>query len=74
MSINLEGEITEFYVTADGKSHGFLRRANGEIETFDAPGAGSVGTFPKEINDRGEIVGYYEDGNSILHSFVRSRR
>jgi len=73
VSINLHGEITGFYVTADGKSHGFVRSAMGDIDTFDAPGAGSAGTFPKGINDRGEIVGYYEDGNFVIHGFVRSK-
>ncbi len=74
MAINLKGQITGFYATVDGINHGFLRTANGNIETFDIPGAGNGGTFSKDINDHGQIVGYYQDANFVLHGFVRSPR
>jgi len=44
--------------------------------TFDAPGAGKdagQGTSPQAINDQGEIAGYYKDGASAVHGFVRHR-
>ena len=37
--------------------------------TFDPPG--SVETIPNSMNSRGEITGYYFDGN-IFHGFLRS--
>jgi uncharacterized membrane protein len=42
-----------------GSVHGFIRQPNGRITTFDVP-------FPYlhdigDINDRGQIVGYYDD-------------
>jgi hypothetical protein len=42
-----------------GSVHGFIRRANGRITTFDVP-------FPYlhdigDVNDRGQIVDYYDD-------------
>jgi hypothetical protein len=46
----------------------------GNIITFDAPGSGKdagQGTSPQGINDDGEIVGYYKDGASVVHGFVR---
>ena len=50
------------------------------IVTFNAPGAGTTpgvvplfqGTFPYQVNDRGYIGGNYEDGNSVLHGFLRT--
>jgi hypothetical protein len=45
------------------------------IVTFDVPGAGTgtnQGTYPRGINPMGAITGYYVDGNSIAHGFVRS--
>jgi len=72
-SINFWGEIAGFYVTADGKSHGFLRRANGNFDVFDVPGASGSGTFPREINDLGVIAGFYEDASSVVHGFIRTR-
>jgi hypothetical protein len=45
-----------------------------KIITFDAPGAGKdagQGTSPQGINDAGEIAGYYKDGASVVHGFVR---
>jgi hypothetical protein len=56
--------------------HGFVRRADGDIGTFDAPGAGTgafQGTFAASINAEGEITGYTVDGNNVSHGFLRSR-
>jgi predicted membrane protein len=41
---------------------------------FDAPGAGGradAGTFPQQINESGEIVGWLYDANLIAHAFIR---
>ena len=82
-AINDAGMITGDYLvcTANGSScafNGFVRAPNGSIVTFSAPGAGGdassfQGTFPQSINDRGEIVGYYLDGNDVSHGFLRGR-
>jgi len=73
-SINFWGEITGSYTTSFGVNHGFLREPNGNIITFDVPGASADGTFAKEINDLGIIVGYYMDTNLLVHGFVRTRK
>lgn len=57
------------------------RTDNPRIITFDAPGAGTVpgqtplpqGTFPYQVNDRGEIGGNYQDAKNVLHGFLRTR-
>ncbi len=51
-------------------AHGFLRRANGAITTFDIPD--SVLAFPASISDAGVIAGSYYDENFVAHSFLRS--
>jgi hypothetical protein len=71
--MNLEGQITGYYATADGRYHGFLRRRTGIIESFEIPAANN-GIFPRDINDLGQIVGYYQDANFVLHGFLRSAR
>lgn len=71
-SINNDDAVTGFYIKDGlGTSHGFVRSADGTIETFDAPGAGSGGTLPAQINAKGEIVGAFFDENLILHGFLR---
>jgi len=43
--------------------------------TFNPPGAGTAagqGTFPQQNLNSGVIVGYYIDGNSVAHGFIRS--
>jgi hypothetical protein len=55
------------------------QNANSEIITFDVPGEMSVagsfdGTFPESINDAGAVAGYYLDGNTLYHGFLRSPR
>ncbi|MCY7345053.1 MAG: DUF3466 family protein [Pyrinomonadaceae bacterium] len=40
------------------------------VATFDYPGAGNS-TTPLDINERGEIVGYYVDANNVRRGFLR---
>lgn len=43
----------------DRSFHGFLRDRRGRFATLDVPGA--RGTAASEINDRGQVVGFYSD-------------
>jgi len=76
--INVFGEKTGFYYDSNTNQHGFLRKAGGEIVTFDAPNVGYpssfTGTQPTGINNEGNIVGYYTDAAGGAHGFVRSVR
>jgi len=45
--------------------------AQGEIVSFDAPGAGTGGTNPFSISPSGEAMGSYLDSNFVFHGFVR---
>ena len=40
------------------------------ITTFDYPGAGNS-TFPQKINERGDVVGIYDDPSGASRGFVR---
>jgi hypothetical protein len=77
-SINPSGEVTGYYYDANNSQasgvSGFLRHENGEIIKFDAPDAAPAnfgGTFAVSINPAGEITGYYNDVNNVIHGFVR---
>jgi hypothetical protein len=78
-AINDRGETTGSYYDASCNSHGFLRKADGTIVTFDAPNVGYPagtlypGTAPTGINDEGDIVGSYTDAAGATHGFVRWR-
>jgi hypothetical protein len=50
-------------------SHGFVRRADGTLITFDPPEAFQTQAF--SINSRGTITGFYVDANNRQHGFVR---
>lgn len=69
-AINDLGVITGFYGDTSGAFHGFVRNAEGEISTFDAPG-GAGATFALSINVWGTITGYSFDGTGTGHGFVR---
>lgn len=72
VSINENGDVTGYFADANNVSHGFLRRKNGAMATFDVPGASTQqGTFPRSINNDGKIAGYYFDLNSVRHGFLR---
>ena len=68
---NLQGEITGYWVDSNGVGHGFVRHVNGNIVSFDAPGAGPM-TQGEAINIEGYIVGGYVDSNNVGHGFLRA--
>ena len=80
--INASGTIVGDFSNNAGGVHGFLRKADGSIAVFDAPGAnpspgypclyGLGGTCPTAVNDRGQIVDNVGDVNSAFHGFVRA--
>lgn len=70
------GEIVGFYTDANVVPHGFLRTPEGQIVSFDAPGAGlgaglDEGTIPVAVNDQGVIVGELLDPSLLFHAFIR---
>ena len=53
---------------------GFVREADGTLNTFDAPAAGTgaeQGTGPLSIGAEGVIAGWYIDANNGYHGFLR---
>jgi len=70
-SINAKGDVTGYYVDGTG-AHGFVRKHDGTIVTFD-PKA-SVSTVPSSINSAGVITGDYSRNSQrpIYHGFVRA--
>jgi hypothetical protein len=76
-SVNLFAAVTGYDLDANNVYHGFLRKPDGSIVVFDAPGADTTegdfnGTFPAGINDAGLIAGYYIDASNVGHGFLRS--
>jgi probable HAF family extracellular repeat protein len=51
--------------------HGFLRKPSGAVITVDVPGASATGAFG--INNRGAVVGTYEDSRGKGHGFLLRR-
>jgi VCBS repeat-containing protein len=62
--INDGGDVVGSYNNA----HGFLYH-NGTYTTIDAP-LGVNGTIAADINDSGQIVGWYTDASNKAHGFV----
>ena len=69
------GVVTGSYMDASGLAHGFVRAADGVLNSFDAPGA-SVGegfyqgTMASNINPSGVIAGGYTDAASLSHGYL----
>jgi hypothetical protein len=73
---NAEGWVVGSYTDKNVVAHGFLRSADGQFISFDAPEAGLVhemddGTFPFSINDLGVVAGTVQDSGNVFHGFVR---
>jgi len=62
VSMNSAGTIAGGFVTAERRSHPFIRARNGTITTFDVDGAQV--TFVNDINSAGTITGSYAEVNT----------
>jgi len=70
------GTVVGYYNDANDVSHCFIRTPNGEMTTFDAPGADTnpadhAGSQLNGISPLGLAVGLYTDSNFVAHGFVR---
>lgn len=73
---NDEGTVVGTYTDENVVPHGFIRKRDGHIISFDAPGAGLAseldqGTLPYAINDREVIAGQYQAPDFLYHAFIR---
>ena len=77
LGINDRGQVVGSWVGRDATvnpatgelnpGHGFVWD-RGHVRTFDIPGATNTAAY--EINNRGQIVGNYTDGNGVQHGYV----
>ena len=67
--ISPSGNIVGLYITADGRTHGFLL-SGGTFTSIDVPGAIRTNTIG--INPRGDIVGRYDTPDGRAHGYLRS--
>jgi hypothetical protein len=73
--INPEGAMTGYSLDTNNELHGYVRARDGNITTFDAPGAGTgagLGTLPAGIDPARTIAGEYFDASNVSHGFVRA--
>lgn len=80
-NINVFGIVVGGYEDNTGNfvHHSFVRSPNGDLKTFDVPGAGS-GSYQGTgcpgcalgFNLGGAVAGAYIDSNSVQHGFLRS--
>lgn len=75
-AIVASGEIAGYYFdNSIGAEHGFIREANGNYITVDAPDAGESkgsGTAISSLSPVGVAVGNYFDSGGTRHGFVRA--
>jgi hypothetical protein len=72
-SINCANAIAGALLDKNAVYHGFERRADGAVATFDAPDAAPIaglGTRVSTNNARGEVTGWYFDKKELVHGFV----
>jgi hypothetical protein len=69
LSINSFSDVAGMYIDLDGVSHGFLRHADGSVEHIEFPGGNN--TLGYGVNDRGTVIGVYNDDAGAPHAFER---
>ena len=70
LGLNSKGDSVGYWDADGSVTHGYVRRANGQIATLDVPDAAATVAFG--INDRSEVAGYYTDASGALHGFVKT--
>jgi probable HAF family extracellular repeat protein len=68
LGLNSLGQIVGTYGGFDGAVHGFLD-THGTLVNIDHPLAQPSATVPYEVNDAGEVVGYFVDARNNFHGF-----
>jgi uncharacterized membrane protein len=68
-SINTHADIAGTFVDTSGESHGYLRHADGSVETLDYPGGNNTTGYG--VNDRGTVIGLYSDAAGVVHAYER---
>jgi hypothetical protein len=74
-AINASGTVVGRYQDNDGDGiqPGFIRDASGNFTALYAPLEGTTETTAVWINDAGQITGWYSDGKSSFHGFLRDK-
>ena len=72
VGISDASEVTGSYADSSGKTHGFVRRADGTVTSFDVRGA-LAGTYPTGINTTGTVVGYFWTKPYTAQGFIRAQ-
>jgi probable HAF family extracellular repeat protein len=71
VKINAAGDIVGSWDTdINTRGHGFLLTREGRYILIDNPNAAPESTSATGMNDRGQIVGVYEDGTGTTHGFL----
>jgi hypothetical protein len=65
VAIDPAGDVAGMYLDTNLAYHAFIRYTNGEISTFDAPGANTTA-----LHGTGLVSGTYVDANFVAHGFV----
>jgi hypothetical protein len=68
-SINTRTDIAGTFIDAAGMQHGYVHHADGRIETLDFPGGNNTQGYG--VNDRGTVIGLYNDAQDVSHAYAR---
>ena len=68
-SINTHSDVAGTWIDMAGTMHGYVRHDGGSVETIDYPGSASTQGYG--VNDRGTVIGLYDDDAGATHAFER---
>ena len=69
VAISKFGVAGTFLNPGDDNDHGFIDDLEGNVVTFDAPGATDTGVG--DINDNGDVVGSWTNADGGFHGYIR---
>jgi hypothetical protein len=69
--LNADGVVAGYFNDTSSHTRGYLRAPDGKITLIDVPGAGPDGTTVTDLNDRGDVVGFFVTGSAGF-GFIRA--
>jgi len=69
LGINNLGDLSGTAIFSDGTQPAFINVLHQIATTFAVPNA--TATFAYQVNDSGQIIGYYIDSNGLKHGYTR---
>src|SRR5262249_50699642 len=69
--VNVQLDIVGYFAESSGEIQAFLQKGSGEFTAFVYPVGAVRNTYAQGINDAGAIVGFFQNEDFTIHTFIK---